>query len=237
MRTLRDLAAAYIRETVAMSVSTRPEAGTTARRRVRPGRVVAVVVVVVALLVAGVATLAASRVVLSARADDADPTDVIVVLGAAQFWGRPSPVLEARLAHARDLFQGQVAPEIVTVGGKQQGDLTTEGAAGREWLTRQGVPSDAVTAVPTGTDTLSSLTAVARLMQRQGWTSATIVTDPAHQARSLAMARALGIDAHGSPTRAGAGSSLTADCVARETAGLMYFWVAERRGVTAVVGQ
>ena len=73
-------------------------------------------------------------------------------------------------------------------------------------------------------------------MAERGWTSATIVTDPAHEARSLAMARALGIDAHGSPTRRGSGSSLTAEYVARETGGLLDFWLVERRGVEPVVG-
>jgi uncharacterized SAM-binding protein YcdF (DUF218 family) len=72
-------------------------------------------------------------------------------------------------------------------------------------------------------------------MADHGWTSATIVTDPAHEARSIAMARALGIDAHAAPTQSGAGSGLTLDYVARESAGLAWFWVAERRGVAQVV--
>ncbi len=190
------------------------------------------------VLVAGVLLplLAAAVVVTTARNDDRTPTDAIVVLGAAQFWGRPSPVLEARLEHAAALYADDVAPRIITVGGKQPGDITTEAQAGRDWLVDAGVPRAWITPVPTGSDTLTSLTAVAEKMAAKGWTSATIVTDPAHEARSLAMARALGIDAHGSPTQSGAGSSLTLDYIARETAGLLWFWTVERWSVEQVVG-
>jgi uncharacterized SAM-binding protein YcdF (DUF218 family) len=192
----------------------------------------------VALLAVALALplVAALRVVTSARDDDRTTTDVVVVLGAAQFNGRPSPVLEARLAHAAELYRDGVAPQVVTVGGNQPGDRTTEAAVGADWLTRAGVPRADVTPVPTGHDTLSSLTAVAHLMADRGWTSATLVTDPAHEARSLAMARALGIAAHGSPTQTGSGSNLTVEYVVRETEGLLYFWLVERRTITPVVG-
>lgn len=194
---------------------------------------------VVALLMLGLVVLpliGATVVVLTARTDDRTPTDAVVVLGAAQFWGKPSPVLEARLTHAAALYDDGVAPRIITVGGNQPGDITTEAQAGRDWLVDAGVPRVRITPVPTGSDTLTSLTAVAEKMAQKGWTSATIVTDPAHEARSLAMARALGIDAHGSPTQDGAGSSLTLDYVARETAGLLWFWTIERWSVEQLVG-
>lgn len=217
----------------------RTEADPGVRTRRRSGRR-AVVGIVVALLTLGLVVLpliAATTVVVAARTDDRTPTDAIVVLGAAQFWGDPSPVLENRLQHASDLYAEDVAPRIITVGGKQPRDITTEAQAGRDWLVDAGVPRASVTPVPTGSDTLSSLTAVAEKMAAKGWTSATIVTDPAHEARSLAMARALGIDAHGSPTESGAGSSLTFDYLVRETAGLLYFWTVERWSVEPVVGQ
>lgn len=208
-----------------------------ARVRRSRARRSALVGLVAALLAAVLLPLAAvSQVVLTARQDDRTRTDAVVVMGAAQFWGRPSPVLEARLSHAVQLHRDGVAEHLVTVGGKQPGDITTEADAGAAWLAGRGVPRGDVTALPVGRDTLSSLDAVARLMAERGWTSATIVTDPAHEARSLAMARALGIDAHGSPTRAGAGSSLTLEYVARETGGLLYFWTVERRDVPHVVG-
>lgn len=197
------------------------------RRARRRGWRVGVAVVV--LLALGLPAVLSAFVVLTSRTDDRTRTDAVVVLGAAQFWGRPSPVLEARLAQAKSLYDDGVATHVVTVGGNQPGDRTTEAESGKAWLVGKGVRSARVTAVPTGRDTLTSLTAVAALMKQKGWTSATIVTDPVHEARSLAMALALGIDAHGAPTRAGSGSSVTLDYVARETAGLAYFWLVERR--------
>ncbi len=207
-----------------------------AQRRSPVRRAIVGVLVVAVLVVVLLPVAAALRVVLTGREDDRTRTDTVVVLGAAQFWGRPSPVLEARLARADTLVGQGVAPHVLTVGGNQPGDRTTEAEAGREWLVGHGLPAAAVTAVPEGHDTLSSLTAVARVMAERGWTSATLVTDPAHEARSLAMARALGIDARGAPTRSGAGSALTLEYVARETGGLLYFWLVERRGIEQVVG-
>ena len=221
--------------TVTATVSTGAVAAP-AWRRSSARVVVAVVLAVLAVLLVERPGDAGALVVLAARQDDRTPTDVVVVLGAAQFNGRPSPVLQARLAHARDLHADSVAPHVVTVGANQPGDRTTEAAVGAGWLVAQGVPRADVTAVPEGHDTLSSLTAVARIMADHGWTRATIVTDPAHEARSLAMACALGIEAHGSPTRTGSGSNLTAEYLARETGGLLYFWFVERRGIEPVVG-
>ena len=217
-----------------MAVSTETETpAAPPRRRSRVRRVLGALVVLVLLAAALLTGAAAYQVVSTARSDDAVRTDAIVVLGAAQFWGRPSPVLEARLGHAASLYADGVADHVVTVGSNQPGDITTEAAAGRDWLVEQGIPSSSVVAVPEGHDTLASLEAVASLMAERGWTSATIVTDPAHEARSVAMARALGIDAHASPTRSGSGSALTPEYVARETLGLLSFWLVERRGVTA----
>ena len=219
-------------------MAVRTEADAVPQRR-RRSPLHAVVGAIVALLLLGLVVLplvGATVVVTTARTDDRTPTDVVVVLGAAQFWGKPSPVLEARLTHAAALYDDGVAPRIITVGGNQPGDITTEAQAGRDWLVDAGVPRVRITPVPTGSDTLTSLTAVAEKMAQKGWTSATIVTDPAHEARSLAMARALGIDAHGSPTQDGAGSSLTLDYVARETAGLLWVWTVERWSVEQLVG-
>ncbi len=218
-----------------MTVTTeRPRVRVPGRSRVRR-RVVRVLVGLLVVL-ALVPVAAASYVVVVARQDDRTPTDAILVLGAAQYWSRPSPVLEARLQHAKQLYDEGVGRRIVTVGGKQPGDRTTEAQAGRSWLLDRGVPATRVVAVPEGADTLGSLTAAAELMQARGWTSATLVTDPAHEARSLAMARALGIAARTSPTQDGPGSALSLDYVARETAGLLVFWLSDRRDVPQVVG-
>ena len=195
------------------------------------GWLVTLVLVTVVLVPAA----ALANVLYYAHQQDHAVTDTSIVLGAAQFWGKPSPVLESRLAHAAGLYQDQVTPHITTVGGKKTGDKTTEAQAGRAWLIDQGIPRSHLTAVPVGHDTLTSLEAAAHVMQAKHWTSATIVTDPVHEARSMAMARALGIDAHGSPTQQGAGSAVTLDYVVRETGGLLYFWLVERRHVTQVV--
>jgi uncharacterized SAM-binding protein YcdF (DUF218 family) len=219
-----------------MSVSTDAVAPVApARRRTPRRRVLVAAFGVAAAVLVLVPSLALVRVLTTAGADDRAPSDVVVVLGAAQFWGRPSPVLEARLAHAADLVHDGVSARVVTVGGNQPGDRTTEAAAGRDWLLAHGLTPSAVTALPEGNDTLSSLTAVAGLMNDRGWTPATIVTDPAHLARSVAIAGSLGIDARASATREGSGSSLTPEYVARETVGLAWFWTVERRGVTRVV--
>ena len=143
------------------------------------------------------------RVWWTARGDDRTPTDVIVVLGAAQYDGTPSPVFEARLEHAKTLYDDGVADAIITVGGNQPGDRFTEGEAGRDWLVDNGVPASAVTALETGRDTWPSMQDVAAEMDDQGWTSATLVTDPWHEFRVREMARHLGIEARTSPTRTG----------------------------------
>ena len=138
-----------------------------------------------------------------ARQDDRSRADVLVVLGASQFDGRPSSIFTARLVHARNLWRQDVAPRVITVGGKRAGDRFTEAAAGAEWLAGHGVPAQRVVEVPQGTDTLSSMTAVAERMHRSGWTSAVIVTDPWHALRTRSMAADVGIDAAMSPTRRG----------------------------------
>ena len=108
------------------------------------------------------------RVWQVARIDDRDHADVVVVLGAAKYNGEPSPVLSARLDHAARLWRDGVAPTIVTVGGRRDGDVYTEAEAGQSYLTSYGVPEDAVVAVGEGGDTLESLRVVARRADTEG---------------------------------------------------------------------
>lgn len=150
-----------------------------------------------------VLTLTAGLVWWTARQDDRRVSDTIVVLGAAQFDGRPSSVYTARLVHARNLWRDDVARRIITVGRNLEGDRFTEAAAGKRWLVEHGVPAGRVQAVPTGSDTLTSLTAVYERMQSRGWSTAVIVTDPWHALRAGSMAADRGIDAAVSPTRRG----------------------------------
>jgi vancomycin permeability regulator SanA len=161
----------------------------------------AVLLVVVAVLAVFLGT--AVRIWWVARQDARPRSDAIVVLGASQYNGRPSSWFEARLDHAKTLYEQGIAPRIVTVGGNQPGDEFTEAGSGRRWLVDHGLPAAAVVALETGRDTLESIKAVDRLFESNGWKSAVIVTDPWHSYRSRAIARDLGIDAATSPTRQG----------------------------------
>ncbi len=192
---------------------------------VRAVRTLAVVLVLVAAVVV---VLTAATVVQHGRTDDARQADAIVVLGAAQFDGRPQEYLVARLEHARELYESGTAAHVVTLGGKQPGDRFTEGQAGRDWLVDHGVPADAVVAVGEGNDTLESIRGAAEAFDRRGWTSAVVVTDPWHELRSTTMLRDNGITVYGSPTRTGPsvdGLAVKVRYVGRETVAFLAYEV------------
>ena len=123
-----------------------------------------------------------------------------MVLGAAQYNGRPSPVLEARLSHAVELYRAGVAPILIVTGGKAAGDRTTEAAASRAWAEEHGVPPSAILAEDRGRSTLESLEAVAVILRERGMASAVFVSDRTHMLRVLRIATDEGISAWGSPT-------------------------------------
>lgn len=189
-------------------------------------RAVLAIVLLAVLVVGGTA----ASIWWVARGDDRTPTDAIVVLGASQFDGRPSSVLEARLEHARTLFEQEVAPVVVTAGGGRPGDRFTEAEAGARYLEDRGVTD--VVAVGEGSNTLQSLEAVERLFEERGWTSATIVTDPWHTLRSTQMAEDVGIDeVRASPTRRGPSvrtRGTQVRYILRETGALLYYEVLGR---------
>jgi uncharacterized SAM-binding protein YcdF (DUF218 family) len=139
----------------------------------------------------------------NARQDSRPSSDAIVVLGTAQYNGVPSSFFEARLEHAIALYQDGVAPVIVTVGGKVDGDEFTEAEAGRAYLADAGVPVDALLAVEEGVDTLQSMRVVGAAFDERGWSSAVLVTDPWHAMRAQRMAEDAGMEAESSPTRQG----------------------------------
>jgi uncharacterized SAM-binding protein YcdF (DUF218 family) len=187
-------------------------------------KILAATLALVLLVLIGTAT----RVWWFARQDDHRVSDAIVVLGAAQFNGRPSSVFTARLVHARDLYKLKVAPRIITVGGNQVGDHYTEASSGKAWLTQHGVPASRIVSVGTGSDTLTSLKAVEQRMQQGRWSTAVIVTDPWHSLRARAMATDQGIDAAMSPTRQGPAvrqRSTEIRYIARETLAYLYYKV------------
>jgi uncharacterized SAM-binding protein YcdF (DUF218 family) len=166
------------------------------------------------------------RVWQVARVDDRDRADVVVVLGAAQYNGNPSKVLEARLNHAKSLYDGGVAEHIVTGGGRRAGDTYTEADAGARWLAAHGVPRDRVIEVDKGTDTLGTLRAVADEVKARGWRSAVIVSDPWHSLRAKTMAADLGLNAWTSPTHSGPivqTRQTQLRYIVRETGALLYY--------------
>jgi uncharacterized SAM-binding protein YcdF (DUF218 family) len=149
------------------------------------------------LAIAGFAT---ARIWQQGTTDERQRVDAIIVLGAAQYDGTPSPVFEARLEHAVSLWRDGLAPAFIVTGGKLPGDRTTEAAAAREYAIAHGVPESAIFGEHEAHNTLDSLTAVAALMQERGLRSVVIVSDPTHMFRALKIANDLGLEAYGSPT-------------------------------------
>jgi uncharacterized SAM-binding protein YcdF (DUF218 family) len=131
--------------------------------------------------------------------DEARPSDVIVVLGAAEYRGKPSPVLRARLEHALDLYHRETAPRILTTGGAGGDPVFTESEVGRAWLIQRGVPSEAIIVEQEGESTVHSLSAVAEIMRRMRLNSCVVVSDGYHIYRVKRMLEARGVTVYGSP--------------------------------------
>lgn len=194
--------------------------GGTLARWLRRG--VAGALIIGVLLVGGTAF----RVWQVARIDDHSQAGAILVLGAAQYNGTPSPVFQARLDQAAELFEEGVAPMVVTVGGKVRGDSTTEAEAGRQYLVEQGIPESNVLAIAVGSDTLGSIDAVSAMLQRQRIDSIVITSDPWHSLRARTMARDAGLEATVSPTRTGPAvytREAQAKGIVRETGALLWY--------------
>ncbi len=141
------------------------------------------------------------QVWLASRRDDAKPSDAIIVLGAAQFDGRPSKVLAARLDHAIDLYRRHIAPVIVVTGGKQPGDRFTEAGASAAYLHAHDVPESAIRREVNGRSSWQSLEAAARFLKDEHLTHVVLVSDPYHSARIEDIAHDVGLHAVTSPTR------------------------------------
>jgi len=129
-----------------------------------------------------------------------DRVDAVLVLGAAQYGGTPSPVFRGRLDHAALLYRQDFSERIVVLGAGQPGDDTTEAEAGVRYLAEEGIPPEALTPSPFGATTYESLRAVAGYMQEEQLESAFLVSDPWHNLRIRRMARDLGIEAYVSAT-------------------------------------
>ena len=152
-------------------------------------------VVVVAWLVS------VSAVMLFSRQDTARQADAIVVLGAAQYVGRPSPVLRARLDHAVSLYKKGLAPQLVLTGGIGVGDTTSEAAVSRRYALTKGVPASAIITENKGRTTRESMAAVASWLRAHNDTTVILVSDPFHMLRLTVLARRHGLVPFASPTR------------------------------------
>ena len=172
----------------------------TGRGRFRWGRLAVRVVAVV--LAAGLVYLGVTfvQVWAASRNDAVEPAEAIVVLGAANYDCEPSPVLRHRLDHALALYNDDIAPTIVTTGGKQVGDRCTEAAAGADYLRAEGVPDGNLLLEDQGRNSWESLAASARILHDRDMTRVVLVTDGYHALRVRAIADELGLEAVVSPS-------------------------------------
>ncbi|HEX3392971.1 MAG TPA: YdcF family protein [Acidimicrobiales bacterium] len=159
---------------------------------------VVLAVVAVVILYLGVTFV---QVWMASRRDDARAAQAIVVLGAAQYNGRPSSVLRARLDHAADLWRRKLAPVIVVTGGRQTGDKFTEATASANYLISKGVPDEDLLREVSGQSSWQSLAATATFLGDRKITQVLLVSDPFHSYRIRAIADELGLDGRPSPTR------------------------------------
>ena len=131
--------------------------------------------------------------------DEARSADAIIVLGAAEYRGKPSPVLEGRLNHALYLYLKGLAPRIITTGGAGGDPVFTEGSVGRSYLTAHGVPPEAIVVEREAESTAQSVAAVAEIMRRMNLETAIVVSDGYHIFRVKKMLESSGLRVYGSP--------------------------------------
>jgi uncharacterized SAM-binding protein YcdF (DUF218 family) len=160
-------------------------------------RVLTIIVVVVFVLW----VISAATVLIWSSRDEAQPAQVIVVLGAAQYAGKPSPVLRARLDHALELWDRHLASLLILTGGTGAGDTTSEAAVGRNYARRHGVPDSAILVENAGRTTSESMRAVAGMLEVRGLQTALLVSDPFHMLRLRILARRFGFTPYTSPTQ------------------------------------
>jgi len=170
--------------------------------------------IAVALVVAAWTTISVHN---QAFREEATPADVILVLGAAEYVGRPSPVLRSRLDHALELYQKGLAPRILTTGGAGGDPIFTEGDVGRAYLLRRNVPAEAITVEEEGSTTAESAVAAAEIMIRMNLNSCIVVTDGYHIYRVKKLLENRGFRVYGSPRKE------------EDRTGLKYWWLCARQ--------
>ncbi|SPF50463.1 conserved exported hypothetical protein [Candidatus Sulfopaludibacter sp. SbA4] len=141
------------------------------------------------------------RIERQSTRDEAQPADIILVLGAAEYRGRPSPVLRARLDHALELYQRRLAPRILTTGGAGGDRIFTEGGVGRDYLMSHGVPPESIVVESEAESTVESTAMAGEIMRRMGLHSVIVVSDGYHIYRVKKMLQFRGLDVYGSPRK------------------------------------
>lgn len=162
-------------------------------------RAVAGLILLLFLAVCGYLFYLSRQIEAQSTRDEAQPADAILVLGAAEYNGKPSPVLEARLNHALYLYLKRLAPYILTTGGAGGDPRYTEGGVGRTYLIRHGVPASAVFADPEGATTNESVDAAVKTMRAHGFHSCIVVSDGYHIYRVKRRLESQGMTVYGSP--------------------------------------
>jgi uncharacterized SAM-binding protein YcdF (DUF218 family) len=165
------------------------------------------------------------RVAQQGKRDEARRADAILILGAAEYHGRPSPVLRARLDHGLQLYQRGLAPRIITTGGAGGDPLFTEGEVGRDYLIRRGVPPEKIIVEDEGGSTAHSIAATGEILRRMNLASCVVVTDWYHVYRAKRMLQRRGITAYGSPRSSATGHNTAYDwwlCVRQASAYLLW---------------
>jgi len=183
------------------------------------------------LLVIVIPLYVAGSIWYTAKNTKPEKSDVILVMGAAQFDGRPSEVLLARLDQAKSIFKAGLAPRIYTIGGGAPGDRTTEAAASRTWLINNGVSKKNILAIAKGRDTLSSTKAYVEQMRKAKFSSVVIVTDPYHCYRAIKMAKDRGIKSTCSAVESGPAANSGIKYLARETGAYLAYVTVGRLGI------
>ncbi len=153
------------------------------------------------LIIVAIWLLALGAVITWGSRDRAKASDAIVVLGAAQYWGKPSPVLKARLDHAVTLWRRGLAPRVVLTGGVGVGDTTSEAAVSRKYVLGEGIPDSAILLETTGRTTRESLRSVANVLRSRNQRNVILVSDPFHMLRLDILARRFWLVPYTSPTR------------------------------------
>ena len=172
------------------------------------------IVVGLAALVVLYVGLTFAQVWWASRSNDTTKASAIIVMGAAQWNGVPSPVLAGRLDHAVALYEEGVAPLIVVTGGKQAGDAVTQGRSGYEYLRSKGLPDEAIKVEVEGTNSFEELSAAALILQQADQPAdVLLVSDPYHSLRISQIAEQVGLTPHVSP----ASTSSSLRSMARET--------------------